>query len=382
MKILLISDCPLYNTGYSVIIRRLAGIFLSLGHHVEQIAWGLKEEIDYKYKLHPVPNNDFGKTIFTKVVDDLLPDIVFAYGDLMNISYIGQYKNRFFRFLGYFPVDSEQLTTAQKYIVNQMDMPITYSKTGLNATINATQREDTRLIYHGVDPEVFRPMNKEAIKRKYGLSGKFVVGSVGRNSERKNFPALIKSFADFAKDKNDVVLYLHTKPIDVGHNLYEHIMRNNIQDKVYITKDLNVETGVDEKTFVEIYNLMDIYASSTSGEGLMLPSLEAQLCEVPVLVTDYSACKEFVSRNMRINTVGSYFLPLWDTERQIISSSDLTEKLNIYYKNRSVLPVIGKECRKYCEAFDWKYITPLWEYVIRELAGIIEKDGLEGFNTL
>ena len=67
------------------------------------------------------------------------------------------------------------------------------------------------MIYHGVDTTVFAPRDKVAAKKLVGVEGAFVVGCVAVNQQRKNLPALIKAFAEFAANKDDAILYLHTQ---------------------------------------------------------------------------------------------------------------------------------------------------------------------------
>lgn len=366
LKVLILSDSPLLNTGYANTLKQVADAFLEAGCHVEQIAFGMYEDNEYKYKLHKVPSNDFfGKSIFSEVVEKFLPNIVFTFHDLHNISWVGNFPHKFYKWVSYFPIDAEHLTVSQKYIIKQIDVPIVYSKTALNLVVSETKREDTKIIYHGIDTDKFTPLDKDEVKKKYRMDGKFIVGTVGRNNARKNFPALMEAFSKFAKGKDDTMLYIHSKPIDVGHNLYEYIMKYDLSNKVYFTQDMDGVIGLNDNELVELYSCFDILVSTTAGEGCGLVSLEAQSCEVPTLITNYSACKEFVPKDFRINVKAHYFEPFMDVERAIIDQDDLVEKMNRLYYNKDVLPVIGENARKYVEGFDWKNIKPLWVYFIK-----------------
>lgn len=367
LRVLLITDSISLNTGYANTAKIIVESLLNAGCDVRQLAWGITEEPpNMPIKIYPTSPNDFyGKTLFKDVIEDYLPNVVLTFGDLFNVSWVANYPNRFFKWCAYFPIDSENLTVAQKHIIMQIDQPIVYSKTALNVVLGETKREDLKIIYHGVDTEKFKPLNKEEIKRKYGMQGKFIVGAVGRNNTRKNFPALMESFAEFAKDKPDCMLYIHAKPVDAGHNLYEYIKKYNLNNKVYFTQDHDGIIGLNEDELVELYNTFDCYVSSTQGEGFGLTLLEAQSCGIPTLVTDYSACKEFVSKENRIKVIAYFHEGFWDVERAIIDNNDLVDKLNKLYNNQSVLPVIGENARKFVEGFDWKYIKPLWTYFIQ-----------------
>jgi glycosyltransferase involved in cell wall biosynthesis len=367
IRVLLITDSLSLNTGYANTAKKIVEALLESKCDVRQLAWGVTEEPEnMPIRIYPTsPNDFFGKTMFKDVVEDFLPQVVLSFGDLHNVSWINSYPNRFFKWIGYFPVDSEHLTVSQKHIINQMDVPIVYSKTALNLVVGECKREDAKIIYHGIESEKFKPLNKDELKRKYRMSGKFIVGAVGRNNARKNYPALMESFAEFAKDKPDAMLYLHTKPIDAGHNLYEYIMKYKLSNKVYFTQDMDGLVGLDEEQLVELYNIFDVYVSTTTGEGFGLTQLEAQSCGIPTLITDYSACKEFVPKDNRIKVKATYHESFWDVERSIIDNEDLVAKLNKFYYNKHILPVIGERARSFVEGLDWKYITPLWVYFIK-----------------
>jgi glycosyltransferase involved in cell wall biosynthesis len=380
LRVLLVTDSITLNTGYAQTAKIIVDALLEAKCDVRQLAWGINEEPqDSKIKLYPTSPNDFyGKTSFPNIIEDFLPQVVLSFGDLFNVSWIANFPNRFFKWVAYFPIDAEHITVAQKHMILQIDQPIVYSKTALNIVLSETKREDLKIIYHGIDTEKFQPLNKDELKRKYRMDGKFIVGTVGRNNARKNFPALMEAFAEFSKDKPDAKLYLHTKPVDVGHNLYEYIKRYKLDNKVYFTQDMDGVIGLSDDELVELYNCFDIFVSTTAGEGLGLPVLEAQACKVPVLVTDYSACKEFVPKDFRIKVKAHYFEPFWDVERAIIDQEDLVDKLNKLYHNKQVLPIIGEKSRSFVEGYDWKFIKPLWSYFIKLYAeqqfGIKEED--------
>jgi glycosyltransferase involved in cell wall biosynthesis len=367
LRVLLVTDSISLNTGYANTAKLIVDALLEAKCDVRQLAWGITEEPpNSKIKIYPTSPNDFyGKSLFKDVVEDFLPQIVLSFGDIFNIGWIGNYPNRFFKWMAYFPIDAEHLTIAQKHIIQQIDAPIVYTKNALSMVISETKREDLKIIYHGIDTEKFKPLDKDEVKRKYGLQNKFIVGTVGRNNARKNFPALMESFAKFALDKPDAVLYLHTKPVDVGHNLYEYIKKYNLSNKVYFTQDMDGVIGLNDEELVELYNCFDVFVSTTAGEGLGLPILEAQSCKVPVLATDYSAIKEFVPKKFRIKVKATYHEPFWDVERAIVDQEDLVDKLNSLYYNKHILPIIGESARMFVQNFDWKYIIPLWIYFIQ-----------------
>jgi glycosyltransferase involved in cell wall biosynthesis len=103
-----------------------------------------------------------------------------------------------------------------------MDQVVTCSEYGFNVLRRLPEPITSVKMALGVDTGVFHPLpDRDGLKQRYGLEGKFVIGFFGRNQPRKQIPVLIKAFARFAEGKSDVLLYLHTDPDDVGWRLLD-----------------------------------------------------------------------------------------------------------------------------------------------------------------
>jgi glycosyltransferase involved in cell wall biosynthesis len=61
-----------------------------------------------------------------------------------------------------------------------------------------------------------------------------------------------------------------------------------------LVADIPINGGLPESTLTMIYNIFDVYLSTTQGEGFGLPCFEAMACGVPPIVPDWAAFGELV----------------------------------------------------------------------------------------
>ncbi len=62
-----------------------------------------------------------------------------------------------------------------------------------------------------------------------------------------------------------------------------------------IYPEVNPRYGVSEETMASIYNFIDVYLSTSVGEGWGLPALEAMACGTPCVLTKWSAYAEWAA---------------------------------------------------------------------------------------
>lgn len=116
----------------------------------------------------------------------------------------------------------------------------------------------------------------EQLKAEYGLSGRKVIGCIGRFVFQKNIPFLIEAFAMLALADKDAFLVL----VGGGKELpqiEERIERYKLKDKVLILQECaRVE---------DYYALFDLFALPSRFEGLPLVAVEAQAMGIPCLLS-------------------------------------------------------------------------------------------------
>jgi glycosyltransferase involved in cell wall biosynthesis len=135
----------------------------------------------------------------------------------------------------------------------------------------------------------------------------------GVTPNRKAFGENLLAFSIFAKMHDDVVLYLHTDYLGGlgGINLSQLITSCGIaDDKVVWVDPYLYKTGIDQKRLASIYTAMDVLLATSYGEGFGIPTIEAQACGTPVIVSEFAASTELVGDGWLIEGQ-----PLWDAHQ-------------------------------------------------------------------
>jgi len=119
--------------------------------------------------------------------------------------------------------------------------------------------------------------SKDCITRKdLGLSSDlFVIGSVGRLHPQKNFPLLLKSFAQVSKVRKNVRLMI------VGVGALEKELRD-FASHLGIAHNVMFVIGKKASTY---YQVFDCFVQSSIKEGLSIALLEAMSFGLPCIVT-------------------------------------------------------------------------------------------------
>ncbi|HOB63692.1 MAG TPA: glycosyltransferase [Clostridia bacterium] len=135
------------------------------------------------------------------------------------------------------------------------------------------------LLRNAIDLSRFCPdaENSQRLKAEYGLSGRKVIGCVGRFVFQKNIPFLVEVFAMLGlADKNAVLVLVgdgKERPL-----IEERIRRFNLEGGVIILPEIpDVE---------KYYALFDLFALPSRFEGLPLVAVEAQAMGIPCLLSD------------------------------------------------------------------------------------------------
>jgi len=275
-------------------------------------------------------------------------------------------------------------------ILKKVNVPVAMSKFARDQ-VKKVYNIDSKYIPHAYNQKTFYPLNieeKQKLRQKWLLMNKFVIGTVARNQGRKMLDKTIKAFALFAKDKPDVVLLMHTDSNDPAQvfDLKALINRFGIRNKVLFTGG-SFYRPFSYSEMNDVYNLMDVFFLSTSGEGFGVPIIEAMGCGIPQFVTDYTTTKELVIDNIKtgkaIKLAGEKtdcpyphtneildgtMTGSWDVERGIMSIYDAVKQLNIVYKDKSILETYSKNSLKKAKKYyTWDVVMPMWDKLFKEM---------------
>ena len=121
----------------------------------------------------------------------------------------------------------------------------------------------------------------------------------------------------------------------------------------------------------EVYNIMDVFTLSTSGEGFGVPIIEAMACGVPCVVTDYTTTNELLNKNGQCGIavpVITNITGTWNVERAFIDIDKMSDAFQILHDDKKLREKMGqigiKKVEKY---YNWKTIIPKWNKLIKEM---------------
>jgi glycosyltransferase involved in cell wall biosynthesis len=153
---------------------------------------------------------------------------------------------------------------------------------------------------HGVDTQVYKPMDKKQARGKAFPDDAFVVGIVAANKgrpSRKAFPQALEAFQRFHREHDDCFLYLHTQldpNIGAGENIATLVKTLGIpEDHVRVADQYSMlHNPYAHQDMAKIYSALDVLLNPSLGEGFGIPILEAAACGVPAIVTEATAMPE------------------------------------------------------------------------------------------
>jgi glycosyltransferase involved in cell wall biosynthesis len=189
--------------------------------------------------------------------------------------------------------------------------PSSWSKQGF--VNSGFKDEQVKVVPHGVDLEIFKPLDDEMRNKNRELLGieshHFVILSVGAMGHNKGVDILLAAYIKLKdkypqiklvlKDQNSLYhfsandmfnQYCKKNSIDISD------MRKNsfISDIITISGNLSVED------LNRLYGAADCYASPYRAEGFNLPPLEAAAAGVPIVVTDGGSTDDYVHESFAL----------------------------------------------------------------------------------
>jgi len=162
-----------------------------------------------------------------------------------------------------------------------------------------TKEELISVIPRGVDLKLFKPSSVDEnfisnFKKEYNLDDSFVVSSVGRVTQLKDYETFIKAISLIKKEKQNI------KALIVGG------VRSDKEDYLKslksLIKDLALEENIiftgSQSKIAEIYSLSDVVVSSSKKpESFGRAVAEAIAMNTPVIATNHGGVKDIIVEN-------------------------------------------------------------------------------------
>ena len=384
LRILWVSDSPLLGTGFGRVTRELVTRLARVpGLEAACLGWGYDgwpyDRARFPAAIYPSHAPTHGQDTFEKVVHEFQPDIVVTLAELWMIDWLPAHPVRpRFKWIAYFPVDGAPFYPPWEPIMKDADEVVAMSEFGREVFQSGVPSKRIHQIYHGVDPAVFRPLpDRDRLKSHERFRDKFVVGCVARNQPRKNLPALVKAFALLSSRINNVHLYLHMNPCDVGYDLVTLLRRYQLDGRADVTgPNFSLDQALDDEQLNRLYNLFDVTVLPSTGEGFGLPIIESLAAGVPVVATDYSACPELVrGRGELVKVITTVTMGVNLIEHAVIDGEDLAGRIEKLYRDPGLVMHYATAGRAFAQTLSWDVLIPQWLHLIR---GVTLGDPLEG----
>ena len=242
-----------------------------------------------------------------RFVEKVRPDIIFSINDngiLSNhINTLNfNYRKWNGKMYGYLAIDCTNFRKDFFKCLNNYDKIIAMTEFGKNELIKSEFKRPLSVLNHPINNN-FQVLDKNKCRNElFGniLNNKFVILNTNIACKRKRHDITLKAFAEFCKDKDDVVLifkcaYKNKNKLDVNSHFDMEKMTNRfVRDK---NKVLFLEQHLDLDKLCKLFNCPDVGINTTSGEGWGLTPCEMALCGVPQIIPNNTSYPEIFGKN-------------------------------------------------------------------------------------
>lgn len=307
MKVLIHSNAPWCGTGYGVQTALFAPRFQELGHEVAVSAFHGLVGAATKWQgipVFPAHHDPYGADMIAGHAEHFGADLVLTLIDVWALQ-PGPFKA--LNVASWMPVDCDPMSARDvAWLQATGAAPIAMAHHGERLLTDAGFH--ALYVPHGVDTSVYRPLGRDEMRKHLGLSSApFVVGinsaNKGNSPSRKCFPQQFEAFARLVKKHEDAMLLLHTDMQSPGGLDLPLLLESaGVREaNVFWSDQYSYRAGMLNHEYMAAwYNACDVVSQATYGEGFGLPTLEAQACGVPVVVTNNSASAEMVGSGWKV----------------------------------------------------------------------------------
>lgn len=304
------------------------------------------------------------------------PDILWNIGDPNHfLDYVKYKKIEPFTFIGYTTLDGLPLYPPWKELFNYIDVPVCMTEWANREFLQAGYKMAARL-HHGVNWNWWatNAERKQKLKEHYGLGDYVLFGNWESNQFRKRPSALLKAWKAAHPERKKMKLVMLTDTnCRMGNNLYSLIEQYDVpRETVIFPEDLS---PIGEKKYFDqampmeehkrLCELIDVYVSTTGGEGFGKGPLEGMSLNIPVIIGEHSACQEVCARGSILVPVVGYYRPrdaVKVVDLALVDEEKFTEAILQLYYHPEEREELGIEARSWAKEFDYDtQITPSWK---------------------
>lgn len=248
----------------------------------------------------------------------------------------------------------QMLNLNLKKSLKRADIVITVSEFSKSEIITyfPEVKEKIKVVYAGVDLNVFKPLFDENIKisiaKKYNIPEKYML-YLGTLEPRKNLERLIDSYYLLLEEFNSAPkLVLAGGKGWLYDSIFNKVSTLGLEDKIIFTGYIH------EKDVVPLISGAEVFLFPSMYEGFGMPVIEAMACGAPVLTSNVSSLPE----------VAGDAAVLVDP----FSVEDIKNKLKLLLIDEALRKRLNKAGLKRAKRFSWDVVTKDLYEIYKELA--------------
>lgn len=236
----------------------------------------------------------------------------------------------------------------------------------------------SHMIYHGVDPANFPPVEKDKLDERREKLGNpdFLMGALFRNIKRKQPARLLEAWANVSREYPDARMILNMRPDDrEGHDLALYCHHFNLLSKpdpkdnpIIFGEQTSELLGVPPNELNLYYQACDAQVLPTQGEGFGIPIIEGyQANGLPVIMTDCSTYPELVGDHGLPIAVDGYEWTPNAGAMPLPSTESLEEQMRIIIDDKKLRTKFQQANREFVKRFDFNTeIVPQWLQLLEQ----------------
>lgn len=361
MKILISTNAHFSKSGYAQQMAEFLPYLLDDGYEVAgSYFYGLEGSIMdmpiecpsgvvRAVKAYPKMAHTWGSDAMVHHSNDFEADVVITLQDIwvLNPNDLHALKQQGRKWVPIVPIDHEPTPPQIRDLLRHAYRIITYSKFGERQLKH--EGFSSSYIPHTVNCDVFKPMDREPIRKEMGIpNDAYVFGMVSANKDmppRKSFQEAMDAFARFAKKHPNSLMYFHAQMSPQGgFPISDYAKTIGIADKIRHTQEYQSAFKMEKKDMARLYNSFDCLLFPSLNEGFGVPIIEAQACGVPVIANDFTAMRDLVIDGK----TGFKIKPLYKRFTPLKSFVGVPDTDDIYRKMKEVYKRNGKKMAKHC----------------------------------
>jgi teichuronic acid biosynthesis glycosyltransferase TuaC len=207
--------------------------------------------------------------------------------------------------------------------------------------------EKIRVVLHGVNLEMFRPVDREAVRRRLGLSGRVLL-AVGHVTRRKGQHLAVQALPHLPE----------TTLLIAGDGWMEGLLREMARD-LGVADRVRFLGNVEQEGLRDYYGAADALVLASSREGIANVLVESMACGTPVIATAVWGTPEAVS----VPEVGVLM-----RDRSVDALVEAAQRLFAGYPDRAAT-------RRHAETFRWERTSRDHMEVLRAAADGLSTSG-------